>query len=210
MWCESLLTHFKNSIKKALPLGIRERHRDIARFISRSGKDTHRLNYGWSIDEKRTHEDLPVWNRGLRLAAITCGSILAANIIFTIWAANISRSGLSLGAIRTGDYEEMDRVNGFFHIAINILNTLLLASSSFTMQLVSAPTRDEVDVAHRAGKHFIIGLLDLRNLHTWKKKIIIVMLSLSGWSISFLYILSYFLLVAEKNYQKSFRTRYIH
>lgn len=105
----------------------------------------------------------------------------------------------------------MDRINELFHIAINVFNILLLVSSNFTMQLVSAPTREEVDVAHRAGKHFSIGLLDLRNFRSRRKKIIIFMLSLSSWAISFLYVLLHFpVLVVETNYQMNFRMRYIH
>lgn len=50
------------------------------------------------------------------------------------------------------------------HIIINILGTLLLSASNITLQLIAAPTREEVDRAHSRGIWLDIGVPSLRNL----------------------------------------------
>ncbi|KAI1741226.1 hypothetical protein F4680DRAFT_458100 [Xylaria scruposa] len=48
------------------------------------------------------------------------------------------------------------------NLTIPVLN--LLASSNFFMQVLNAPSRDELDVAHRRGKWLEIGVSSMRNL----------------------------------------------
>jgi len=56
------------------------------------------------------------------------------------------------GDIAKGDYYRIRRVNNVLKPMINTLSTLFLASNSYTMQLLSAPTRAEVNQAHRPGR----------------------------------------------------------
>jgi hypothetical protein len=51
-----------------------------------------------------------------------------------------------------------------FHVGINILSTLLLGASNLCMQLLVAPTRQEIDDAHRKKIWFDIGIPSWRNL----------------------------------------------
>ena len=52
-----------------------------------------------------------------------------------------------------------------FHLGINILSTVLLATSNTAMQCMSAPTREEINKAHSDGKWLDIGISSWRN---WK------------------------------------------
>ena len=57
------------------------------------------------------------------------------------------------------------------HLAINILSTLLLGASNFCMQVLCAPTREEIDAAHTRRNWLSIGVPSLKNLfHIDRKK----------------------------------------
>lgn len=49
-------------------------------------------------------------------------------------------------------------------LAINILGTLLLGASNNCAQLLSAPTRKDIDDAHSRGKWLDIGTPSVRNI----------------------------------------------
>ncbi|KAI0533756.1 hypothetical protein GGR58DRAFT_485453 [Xylaria digitata] len=55
-------------------------------------------------------------------------------------------------------------INFFLHLLINILSTLVLASTNFFMQILNAPTREEIDAAHREGTWLEIGVSSARNV----------------------------------------------
>ena len=66
--------------------------------------------------------------------------------------------------IYKGDCGTVSRWDTALHLLINVLGTLLLGASNFTMQCLSAPTRSEVDVAHKKGISLDIGISSFRNL----------------------------------------------
>lgn len=55
-------------------------------------------------------------------------------------------------------------MNSYLHFAINLLSTILLSSSNYCMQCLSAPTRKEVNTAHAKGVWLDIGIPSMRNL----------------------------------------------
>ncbi|KAH8664405.1 hypothetical protein BX600DRAFT_498192 [Xylariales sp. PMI_506] len=63
-----------------------------------------------------------------------------------------------------GDCSQSSRLNIIFHIFINIIATAVLASSNFFMQILVAPTREEVDRAHTRGRWVEIGVQSWRNI----------------------------------------------
>ncbi|OJJ82358.1 uncharacterized protein ASPGLDRAFT_531052 [Aspergillus glaucus CBS 516.65] len=52
------------------------------------------------------------------------------------------------------------------HLVINILSTLMLAGSNFTMQCLCAPTRKDLDRAHQSNRWLDIGAPSIRNLRS--------------------------------------------
>jgi hypothetical protein len=87
---------------------------------------------------------------------------------------------------RTGG--TVSRADSALHIAINIMGTLLLGASNYTMQCISSPTRGEIDKAHSKGRYLDIGLPSLRNLEGWRKKILFWLLVGSTMPLHFLYV----------------------
>lgn len=50
------------------------------------------------------------------------------------------------------------------HLIINILSTGLLAASNYCMQYLNAPTREDVDQAHKNDRWLSIGVTSSRNV----------------------------------------------
>jgi hypothetical protein len=119
-------------------------------------------------------------------AMVSAGSIFLINLVFTIWAVLVSGSGTNIGIIYTGDCEDMHTIGLWIHSVINVLGTILLGSSNYTMQCLSSPTRKEVDTAHAIGKYLDIGLPSPRNLKGWKKKLMFGLLVISTLPLHFL------------------------
>ncbi|KAJ6441118.1 hypothetical protein O9K51_06913 [Purpureocillium lavendulum] len=81
---------------------------------------------------------------------------------------------LIYGCVRTGSVESAFIIyhgpcsrsrtyNLLLHLLLNIISTLVLSSSSFFMQILSAPTRLELDRAHGRSSWVHIGVPSLRN-----------------------------------------------
>ncbi|KAK7908398.1 hypothetical protein PG985_015701 [Apiospora marii] len=116
---------------------------------------------------------------GLRFSSAT-GWRQAAHVNCTILAAtSVTLLGCTIGAFKhthgalkthmfyagtcAGDGSGAARVNLALHLAINVVSTAALASSSFFMQVLNAPSRREVDRAHRRGTFLGIGVPSVRN-----------------------------------------------
>ncbi|KAK7965137.1 hypothetical protein PG988_010141 [Apiospora saccharicola] len=108
---------------------------------------------------------------GWRQAAHVNCTILAAMSV-TLLACTISALKHTHGAMRTymfyegtcaGDGSGAARVNLALHLVINVVSTAVLASSNFFMQVLNAPSRREVDKAHRRGTFLGIGVPSVRN-----------------------------------------------
>jgi hypothetical protein len=61
------------------------------------------------------------------------------------------------------------KLDTWLHALISVLSTVLLAASNLGLQLVTTPTRAEVDVAHRKGVWFDIEVASIRNLRNISK-----------------------------------------
>ncbi|KAI1344924.1 hypothetical protein F5Y15DRAFT_364206 [Xylariaceae sp. FL0016] len=59
--------------------------------------------------------------------------------------------------------KNVDVVNTALHLIINIVSTLVLASSNFFMQVLNSPSREEVNEAHFRGSWLGIGVPSVRN-----------------------------------------------
>lgn len=90
--------------------------------------------------------------------------VLVINLILTIWAVSISGVQNGLGTLHDGSCKRTATLTFWTHLAINILSTLLLGASNYSMQCLSSPTRSEIDKAHGQGVWLDIGVPSARNL----------------------------------------------
>ena len=135
-------------------------------------------------------EYLHGWRMGITLCVATAITVFMINLILTIWA--FSRYGLRRGGIGTiyeGSCKSTRRLSLWLHLVINVLSTLLLGASNYTMQCLASPTRDEVDRAHRQNRWLDIGVPSIRNLARISphRKILWWVLVISGVPLHLLY-----------------------
>ena len=130
------------------------------------------------------------WRMGITLCVATAMTVFMINLILTIWA--LSRYGLEkggIGTIQEGSCETSRRLSLWLHLIINVLSTLLLGASNYTMQCLASPTREEVDRAHRQNRWLDIGVPSIRNLTRISphRKILWWLLVISGVPLHLLY-----------------------
>jgi hypothetical protein len=94
------------------------------------------------------------------MACLTAWVVLVANTTAAIYLP----LRYADARLFTGDCTTASRLDSGLHVAINFLSSLLLGASNLCMQLLSAPTRSEVDRAHHRRKWLDIGIPSLRNL----------------------------------------------
>jgi hypothetical protein len=118
------------------------------------------------------------WRFGALHFAIWATIVFIINVAATAWNLTQTKSGV----LFEGDCDRIKRLNTGLHFLINALSTILLSGSNYCMQCLSAPTRSEVDKAHRKGAWLDIGIPSIRNVrHLSRKRIMLwVLLTISS------------------------------
>ncbi|PLB44451.1 hypothetical protein P170DRAFT_417088 [Aspergillus steynii IBT 23096] len=128
------------------------------------------------VPKKLRHENYEAgreWTRGTLLWTYGVGAILVLNIIVTVIASTIgepSESGFMATSIYRGSCSVSSHWTTGIHAFINILSTLLLAGSNYTMQCLAAPSRADIDSAHQRRRWLDIGVFNIRNLSVMSKR----------------------------------------
>jgi uncharacterized protein DUF6536 len=124
------------------------------------------------------------WKFGVTGWAVAVIVTLFINIGLSVFTIVGSNQGFDKG-IRTllqGDCSKITTYNRGAHLIINVLSTLLLSGSNYCMQCLSAPTRREIDNAHKRGIALDIGVPSLRNLVAFGPNWKVLMWTLLGIS----------------------------
>ena len=128
------------------------------------------------------------WRTGVLLSCAVAFTVLLINVAVLIWTlSNSSREG-GIGTLYKGNCARTKSLNTWLQFFINILSTALLGASNYCMQCLTAPTRQEVDKAHRQ-KHLLrIGVPSMRNLKAISRNHVVlwVGLALSSLPLHFL------------------------
>jgi hypothetical protein len=106
------------------------------------------------------------WRMGVLVGCCTSAFGLCCNIAIVIVASQ-ARGGYKNDGIADliiGSATAISNWSTAAHLVINIFSTMLLGASSYTMQVLSSPTRKDIDRAHARGRWLDIGLLSTRNL----------------------------------------------
>ena len=123
------------------------------------------------------------WRGGFVLAIIGSSLVLLFNIICAIVAAAAGKPHEGIATIYTGNCTFASRLTTGLQLLINILSSSLLGASSYCLQRLVAPTREEIDKAHKKGKSLDLGVLSLRNLPNISKRRLTVWLLLAASSL---------------------------
>ena len=128
------------------------------------------------------------WRRAIRILLFFAVTILAVNTGLLVFGLSKHGWETGLATLYNGSCLAMHAQYPWAHLAINVCGTLLLAASNAAMQIVSAPTRAEVDQAHP--EHPLeIGSMGLRNWRflPWRRKAVWTLLALSSLPLQMLY-----------------------
>lgn len=141
-------------------------------------------------------ENSPTWriwssrrSRALMLQILLILSIFTVNLVWAILTyTRLGPSTNGVGLIYQGDCDKVGNLNLWLHLLINVFSTGMLGASNYCMQLQAAPTRADVDEAHRVMRWVDIGVPSLRNLQYirgWRRASW-MLLALSSMPIHFL------------------------
>ncbi|KAJ4393426.1 hypothetical protein N0V93_002636 [Gnomoniopsis smithogilvyi] len=96
------------------------------------------------------------------LIIFSCWILLFVCLLVNVFLSP-SRSVSEGRIVFDGDCGQANRLGLLLHLMINIFSTGLLASSNFFMQVLSAPSRGEIDRAHRSLLALEIGVPSIKN-----------------------------------------------
>jgi hypothetical protein len=102
------------------------------------------------------------WRMGVLAGCVMSAFVLSCNIAILIAGSQI-HGGYKQGIadLISGSAPEISRWSTATHLLINVLSTLLLGASNYTMQVLSSPTRNDIDNAHTKRKWLDIGVLSI-------------------------------------------------
>lgn len=108
------------------------------------------------------------WRVGVTLFSVAALLVLVANIGIAIYS--VRQYGGTITAdfkpVFTGNCDKTKNLNTWIHFTINVLSTILLSGSNFSMQVLTAPTRKQIDNAHAKRRWLDIGIPSIRNLRS--------------------------------------------
>jgi len=115
-----------------------------------------------------TKKMLPRWRRTIAIWLVAVTTVFVVNLVFLVsfYVRGTTDDFYLLFSrnLYEGSCSTSRSVNNGLHVIVNILSMLLVTGSSYCMQILSAPTRREVDLAHSQRTWVDIGVLSLRNL----------------------------------------------
>jgi len=143
----------------------------IFAFTSTQQSDSETRDPDQGTRSRHNRLDRKRWQSRIYLCFSAAFIVFLINLTVTI--AAIAKHGLGQDyrqMLYEGDCDTVRKLNVGVHVIINALSTILLASSNYCMQCLSAPTREEVDRAHASGRWLDIGILSTRNLRAIQKR----------------------------------------
>lgn len=119
----------------------------------------------WTIRIWDRFKTLTGWTRGASINTMLVSIVFLTLFVCQIYLWAKSGSLYDYQTIHSGSCvgNGVGHLNTLLHLVINILSTLVLASTNFFMQVLNAPSREELDNAHGKGSWLDIGVPSPRN-----------------------------------------------
>jgi hypothetical protein len=142
------------------------------------------------IPQKR---GIPKWKRTVIIWLVAASIVFIINLVATVYYyVRGTTDDLELQYSRTlyeGSCSRIRSIDTGLHLLVNVLSTILVTGSGYCMQILSAPTRSEINRAHLQRSWLDIGVLSLRNLtHISKWRTAVwVLLAISSASLHLFY-----------------------
>lgn len=183
-------------------------HLRISRF-SNSGKQSQSLEYSnfnkwtnlktrrfalWKSPRFFLWRNKDEWGK-VRMCPWIAGTVLLLNTILAVvaviigYSKKINKGQFEMVELYQGSCDVSNRMATVSHLLINVLSTVLLGVSNYTMQCLCAPSRADVERAHQKHEWLDIGTFSIRNLGVmnWKRRILWGLLLFSSAPIHMVY-----------------------
>jgi hypothetical protein len=108
------------------------------------------------------------WRIGVTIFSIAVLLVLLVNIGITIYYITQYAGTVTTDfkPVFTGNCDKTKKLNTWIHFAVNVMSSILLSGSNFSMQVLTAPTRKQIDDAHTKREWLDIGIPSIRNLRS--------------------------------------------
>ncbi|KAJ5949351.1 hypothetical protein N7454_000935 [Penicillium verhagenii] len=134
------------------------------------------------------------WGK-MRACPWIAGAVLFLNIILALvalaigYSKKVNKGQFEMVELYQGSCDVSNRMATVLHLMINVLSTVLMGVSNYTMQCLGAPSRADVELAHQKHKWLDIGTFSIRNLGVmnWKRRTLWGLLLFSSVPIHMLY-----------------------
>lgn len=104
-------------------------------------------------------------------------SIVTMNIGLTSWAIRTyPPDSQGVGLLFFGSCSKTSHINKLVHVTLNVCSSLFLGAGNYCMQILVAPSREEVNRAHGKGKSLEIGIPSFKNLRHIKFQRVLIWL----------------------------------
>lgn len=136
----------------------------IGHFVYRLSESVKKLDSKFNQRLRRSR--FYGWRMGVLFGCCMSAFVLCCNVAVIIIGGNVNSGydGDGISNIMFGHSSVISQWSTLFHLIINLFSTILLAASNYTMQVLSSPTRSDIDLAHIRGDWLDIGILSTRNL----------------------------------------------
>ncbi|KAI5921707.1 hypothetical protein F4810DRAFT_677442 [Camillea tinctor] len=136
---------------------------------------------------RRIRTSKRIWVLMLQIIVVTV--VFLANLALAIYATTKYPSTNGVGLIYSGDCSVVNNLNYWIHLLINLFSTGMLSASNYCAQIQAAPTRKDIDHAHKQGFWLDIGVPSLKNIRYIKGRrwLSCIVLALTSIPIHLLY-----------------------
>ncbi|KAK4554985.1 hypothetical protein LTR86_007751 [Recurvomyces mirabilis] len=104
------------------------------------------------------------WKNTVSIGAALATVVLATNVAILAWVKSSAINQDGVATVFEGSCDVTEKAVTGADLAINVLSTLLLGASNHNAQLLSAPTRQDLDRQHARGLWLNVGVSSVRNL----------------------------------------------
>ena len=91
-------------------------------------------------------------------------TVMIVNLTLTIWAFLKHKPVKGVGTLFTGSCTLASRLNIGVHMLLNVVSTLFLGAGNYCMQILVAPSKQEVAAAHEKRNFLDIGVPSVHKL----------------------------------------------
>ena len=97
------------------------------------------------------------WRAGTRLCCFAVVLCIAIEFVLLIWAVVPNGHNSTDGLVWEGRCDVVRKLELWLLLPLNIAATVLIGTSNYVMQVMSAPDREEIDQAHRYATPLAVG-----------------------------------------------------